>query len=287
MSDSQFQYGVGHTSVKMHQPPGGSSSISLGWDEPSRPPVQRFNNAPPREPISNIFSNQQPPIRQEKNIFPGFQQNFPNFNSEPQLAPQQRDEYPPQDQFQLPMPNFKVDLYSQPPDPRPYNQPDMARNHFMKESPPNYYQRQQMSNNNQGLQNYSQPTRIEQVQRPEFVQRQEPMFQSPQMQRGDMYQRPDINQFPPVQRPDMFQREMGYQGAPIQRSGHGTRERPPDPYIRPNQYDPYQREQGYQPPQNYRQEEPRASPNYQQDFDMKPSVRVSNPPGGRSNFTLG
>ena len=39
MSENQFQYGTGFTSVRTHHAPGGTSSISLGWDseEPKAP----------------------------------------------------------------------------------------------------------------------------------------------------------------------------------------------------------------------------------------------------------
>ena len=39
MSENQFQYGTNLTSVVTHAPPGGNSSISLGWgdEEPKAP----------------------------------------------------------------------------------------------------------------------------------------------------------------------------------------------------------------------------------------------------------
>lgn len=45
MSENQFHYGTNFTSVKTHHAPGGTSSISLGWDpeEPKAPAPRKTN----------------------------------------------------------------------------------------------------------------------------------------------------------------------------------------------------------------------------------------------------
>ena len=59
MSENQFKYGTGMSSVKIHQRPGGNSSFSLGWgmEEEKKPeavrvvpvPVEPAQVAPPAE----------------------------------------------------------------------------------------------------------------------------------------------------------------------------------------------------------------------------------------------
>lgn len=69
MSDNQFKYGTEYTSVKVHQRPGGNSSICLGsqpeerrYPQPRRPlPVHQ-----PEYPQYNQRSYYQPPRAQEE-----------------------------------------------------------------------------------------------------------------------------------------------------------------------------------------------------------------------------
>lgn len=267
MSDSHFKYGVGYTSVKMHQAPGGNSSINLGWDEPNRPPpVQKWTNPQPTQQISNVFNNGPGPSQ--------FQPGFPN------QRPPQPNIYAPRDQLHQ---NPRVELFNQPEQPK--FQQEIAVKHFQREAPPNYYQRQQMTENNQRLQDYSQLTGPNQIFRqPEPMQNQ---FQS-NMQREpmqNMFQ--GNNQREPTQ--NMFQQNFQPQfEAPPQQNfapRQNTRERPPDPYGRNPNYDMYGNEVYQSPPPQPRQEENRGL--FIQDAGMKPSTRVSNPPGGRSNFTFG
>ena len=60
MSENQFQYGVGMSSVVNHAPPGGNSSISLGWDEEPKAPQRR------NEPQEELKAEDAPPVEEEE-----------------------------------------------------------------------------------------------------------------------------------------------------------------------------------------------------------------------------
>lgn len=64
MSENQFHYGTGFTSVRTHAPPGGSSNFSLGWDEPSAAPAKPVQQA--HNPIAPAEPENKPPTEEEE-----------------------------------------------------------------------------------------------------------------------------------------------------------------------------------------------------------------------------
>ena len=65
MSENQFHYGTGFTSVRTHAPPGGSSNFSLGWtDEPQQAPAKPVQQAP--TPVAPTEPENLPPKEEEE-----------------------------------------------------------------------------------------------------------------------------------------------------------------------------------------------------------------------------
>ena len=77
MSENQFHYGTGFTSVRTHAPPGGASNFSLGWDAtPAQAPVKPAPAAPITEP-----ENKPPTEEEEEPEAPTFVKQPPGGHS--------------------------------------------------------------------------------------------------------------------------------------------------------------------------------------------------------------
>ena len=239
MNDDRMKYGTEFTSVKVHQSPGGNSSISLAWEEPARrrgaPPAQH----PPKGQSwdSQPATNDRAPPRNPARAYP-----------EPRPAPayqEPRAPYPDQR-------GYPTQAY------RAYQDPEPA---FRDDLP------------------WREEPRQAEAEDPRRRYEQQRGFDQRDMQRG-YEQRADPRGYEQRQEP------RGYEQRDARFRGEDERQ-PPPRGGRPERSDIRQL-QGYGRPEPQQDFVPRYEQRPQQDpSNVHTSVKVKEPPGGRSNFTFG
>jgi hypothetical protein len=292
---AEYRYGTNFTSVKVKYAPGGQSSINLGWDDPKPSSFKPdMRNIEKRSPIPDPFKYHEPTRnnndRDEFNIYDKVQRNF---SQQPAGFFQAKD---PTSQSRSPFQNKRNDDYppAAPSLPESYNQykeDDLIPPEFRL--PQSYFKSHEPENNYLKFQKASQKDL-----RPS---QPKDLYQVPQYGPGRL--EPEFNYFKPPadqgfysgvtskDRPlDAFSMPEENYYKPQGYSMPNYAKEPPNQYVLPPKYPSSAQKKIYQPPDNF---EPFRRPNYSEekkyaaDPNVKNSVRVSNPPGGRSTFTFG